>query len=723
MAGIQNAGNADKGGSSAARSETSLLSDTDLSNDEKSVAFIDGWFEDGKSRKLKLERNWFQNIEFLDGRQWVVWDTTTRRYRPEYMLPHRVRYAGNMCSAYVMTRAAKLLKDKPFLKVTPATDEPDDAEISKVSTKVIRYLWDQLKVQGEVLPEFVYSLLLFGTACLKVFYDPTAGPTLPLNSGPEEQLLKDAYGEDTDRRSFALGEAAVESVSPFHLFPDPTVARFDDCKWVLDVRRKTHDEIRELYPDKGRDVQSVDAVDARDHYESRVRNSAGSQIRSFSADSYVVPTSLVKELWVRPCMKYPQGYHVISAGGVVLLKENLPAWCGGKIPYFWLKDKRIPGRMWGGAVFDDLRPINKARNRVVSQHLENANLVANPPIRIPSGSQLRREAVTGKPGAVWKYVPMGPHRPEFVQPATLPDYVKGLPGMLESDAELVTGLNEPTMRASAPSNVRTASGLAALMKMDESRQAVAVNSMNSVLSETGAALLRVVAVSYKEERLARIVGTNDQLSVQRFQGSDLLGPNEAMPGVNYFDVEIRVETGFKSKEALREQLLSYAQVGLVNLQDDTERRWLLRTMDVGAPDDELFGHQTSIESQAHSENLWLARLEDQKYEELKAANVIGPHPWDEDEVHLRLHRSFMQRADFMKLPPEIWIRFQEHVREHEIRMQEAMAMAQPQPAPAGPQGGGQPQAPGGIGSMPGAAEQPRLPEPPKLEHTPFAGIV
>lgn len=734
MAGVEEPGGIDARGHGITRTggRELLLSDTDLRNDKQAAQFMESHYGEGRRTRSTLERNWHQNIQFYQGNQWIAWDQNLSQWRTRSALEQRVRYKANLVSSYVMTRASKLLRDKPFLVVNPATGEPEDIEIAQGSTRILRYIWDYLKVQGEALPDFIIDLLLFGTGCLKVYYDPAAGPRMAFDA--KDADLADTELEDGKVFSHAIGEVAVESVSPYYLYPDPSADSWKDIRWVMDARRLSLDEIRYQYPEKGRQVQDVGEPNQPEYFRDLIRGYSGSQRDSYNALERPVPAAVLKELWVKPNHQYPKGYHVISSGNVILKSEELPEWTGGEIPYYFLVDRKVPQRIWGSALTDDLRDINKTRNRHVSQIIENANLVGNPIIRNPTGSRVKGTDFQGKPGVIWQYMPTaGGHKPEFVTPPTLPNYVQDLPDRLEQDGHIVTGMNEPTMRASAPTNVRTASGLAALLKTDDSRQAVSVQMFSSCLSLVGSAVLRVVASEYKEERIAKIVGEKDQVFVFRFKGEDIEGDNAGIPGANYYDVEIRVDTGHRSKEATQQFLLQAAQLGLINLADDEERRKLLRMLDVGAADDAVFGEISIPEAQPRQENAWMSSLSDEDYQVRVESGVMVPHEWDDHDVHVRTHREYMQRVEFLRLPPERWIRFQDHVAHHQTLIQQQMVEQQLQAMAGGGGNGAQPPGPGlpgsgqssprGVQSLSGQPEEPNLPEPPNVEHTQFAGLV
>jgi hypothetical protein len=712
---------------------TLLISDTDFKNDKDVIHYIDSFYRDGKNRKLSYERNWYETIEMLVGNQWSTYDEAERRFRPNVKPAHRVRYTGNHLSAYIMTRRAKILREDPFIRVNPATNQPEDYDVAEISTKILRYLWDINGLQGLVLPSVATWLLVSGTGIIKVFFDPDRGPRVSLQAadlhGVDSDLVRGAFGEERDdissSRDIYLGEAAAESVSPFWVFPDPQAEHWEECGKLLDVRRRSLDWIRENYPRKGRDVNEEGRFGIREYYEQRLKDMQGGSVSGLAAGGASesgLPSALVKELWVKPSRDYPDGIYVVVANNVVLHNSGLPEWCEGSLPYFACVDKEIPTRIWGQATADDIKPINKLRNRAMSQIVENANLTGNPRVLLPIGCRVQPNSLKNKPGEVIPYVDLGGVRPSYLMPPPLPRHVQDLPDKLLEDIMMVSGLNEPTFRSAAPTGVRTSSGLAQLIKEDDTRLGVIIKSFYRMLSLVGGMLLKVVAYEYDDNRLGRVLGDHNNFDVFHFKGKDLLGRNVNLPGANYFDVRISTDTGHRSKAAQQEFLMNAASVGLVNLQDPIERRWLLRMLDIGAPDDSLFGDLRLTEAQAKIEDRFMAQASDEEWEIISITNSIGPHPWDVDEDHLKCHTEFMRRPDFLKLletHPERALRFQKHVMDHERavvdkQMKAAMGAATggglaPQAMPPqGQEGSGMPSPPSPRMSMsrPGVPQMP-----------------
>jgi len=708
--------------------------------DPDTVAFVDAWHEDGVRRRVNLERIWFRNIEFFEGNQWVGWNPSEQLYSPARAPSWRVRYTGNLCAVYAITKAAKILQQRPVVFVYPATPSPEDARIARTAQAVLRYY---ARVQGHqyrAISDFVYWLIITGLGVFRWGWDPLAGPLreLPPNHDglvpPEiaRRLWGDVKRKPGEDRSFAVGEPYLRAVSPFHVFPDPAATSWDSCRWIMEASRKPLDWFSDRWGKKGDLVEPEGTSDTHDFYEQRIRDV--DSYRSYMTESQPdLPSAVVKELWVKPCRRYPRGYYVITAGQWVLERGELPEWCEGGLPYSTAFDKPTPGKLWPDATFNDIVPPQKGRNRAVSMVIENGNVVGSPPLLLPAQCRVNEKDVTGGPGNIIPYFAIGGHRPEYLQPAALPDYVKSLPDAFERDVMLIAGMNEPTLGGRAPPNVRTASGLAQLMQQDDARLVVEVEAFNGALSRGYAGFLRVCAELVAEERLATIT-EDSRVDLMRFTGKDLVGEQGQRIGANYFNVDARIDAGFKSRAATQEFLLNLSAGGIIRVDNDEERRWLVREMRIGADDDAIFGSVLRREEQARLENVLLAHATEEGFASPLVQSRLGPWEWDDHEVHIAAHLDYMRRTAFVELVAanqQVAMRFQEHLREHETNMQMeilkqagiAAPMMGPGPAGQPPLAPGQknPGDPGVAlaklkgGSRPGVGEAPRQPRPPELD--------
>ena len=660
-----------------------LISDAKLDTDKGALSFIDAQYHGQRARKSRIERRWAENLDMYAGDHWP----RTRLTEGETPVSGRVRYIANLLSAYVQTRKAKMLKVKPTVKVNPATNQVEDHDIAKTSTRVMKYLWACLKMNGHVLPRAIDWFLTTGFVGFKTVWDPQGGRYLKFTEeemSSAKDVLEEHFGEE--KAQLFEGEVRIEPVSGFWIYPDPSAESWEDLDWILDIRLRSLDWIRNRYPKRGRKVTD-EGKDPRNYYETRGRYDDTTEFGIAGAHSGErIPAAYVKELWVKPCPTYPDGVHVIVAHERVLQPmQPLPPECKGELPYAFAVDKPIPGTLWPRAIYDDAKVIQKGFNRSRSQIIENANLAANPKILIPAGCRVEPDSLTNRPGEVIPYVSVQGQEPHYMQTPAMPDYLKNLPDQLQGDFMAITGHNEPTFRAAAPTNVRTSSGLSQLINEDDSRLSSQIETLNKALCDVGRFCLNSAAVNYDSPRMARVMGDRDKIESFSFTGKDLVGETG---GADYADVEIMIDSGHRSKQAQQEFILNLVNMGLINRENEAERRWALRAMDAGTPDDDMFGSTPMAEAQARAENRWMAQMPDELYMDLIRMDMSGAKEWDDHDEHLKVHDEFMRTLDFFKLmeaEPERIQRFLVHRNEHrDMLAQKAMDDA----AMAGLQGGG-----------------------------------
>src|SRR5690606_26562840 len=94
-----------------------------------------------KNARIAFERQWYINLAFNAGRQYIVPMETplggTRLTVPR-VPPHRVRLVINLVRKAVIKEQAKLSMNKPIPTVMPATNETEDLTAANVSEQILK---------------------------------------------------------------------------------------------------------------------------------------------------------------------------------------------------------------------------------------------------------------------------------------------------------------------------------------------------------------------------------------------------------------------------------------------------------------------------------------------------------------------------------------------------------------------------------------------------------
>src|SRR5690606_8768548 len=100
-------------------------------------SYIDERVKIGLEARMPYERQWWINLAFLAGQQWVVWNPQTRTLELPKAPSWRVRMTINHIEPMVRTALAKLTKNRPVSEVQPASTEERDINAARTGTKFL----------------------------------------------------------------------------------------------------------------------------------------------------------------------------------------------------------------------------------------------------------------------------------------------------------------------------------------------------------------------------------------------------------------------------------------------------------------------------------------------------------------------------------------------------------------------------------------------------------
>src|SRR5262252_6848509 len=139
------------------------------------VAWADNLFARAKRMREPFERQWYMNLAFYFGRQYVQWLTPStqniaRLYEPAAPT-WRVRLVSNKCRPLIRNEVSKLTKEEPQSFVRPRGSDDDDLQAARAAEMISEYEMDELHY-NRVLRRSVFWMCLLGTAFIKDSYDP-----------------------------------------------------------------------------------------------------------------------------------------------------------------------------------------------------------------------------------------------------------------------------------------------------------------------------------------------------------------------------------------------------------------------------------------------------------------------------------------------------------------------------------------------------------------------
>lgn len=651
---------------------------TDWTDEKDIVSFVGGMWDTRRQRRSWIERQWYINIAFYLGHQWLEWDESRGQlYRPSAP-PWRVRLTANLVQGITRKIVSTIMRQKPIWSVMPATGDQDDIVAARVNEKTLKYYWGILACD----PKFNDALNWMSTTGLGIWrlhWDPNKASEMVLDESDVEDVnlkgrLKDL--QKTGKNRINLGEADVEVKSPFEIDPDPWARSFEEVQWVMETTRRPIQWLKDRYPKTSDDLQPED-VDELNFFERRIADLAGPNSATFSGGRHSLAGVRgqqdminVHEVWGLPFGKFPRGIYTVVAGDSVHDVRANQFRGNGEValPYMWYEEIKVPGRLWPTCALEQAISLQAEYNRGRSQVIENRNQMGRPKWLVPKGANLGDYALTSEPGEVVEHT-FG-HAPIAWTPPPLPPYVLRTLELARLDIQDVAQIHDVT-QGKQPGSVRSGTAINALQEQDLSVLAPTMQGIEFQLKKFGSMLLELLSRKVKEPRLLKITGKNELYDVFQFTGSDLTGKNKDKTGVNYFDVRVNLGTQLPLTPDGRRQFISeLAQAGILDTQADKRR--ILELLELGSEEPLYDEARLDIANQRQENRIMLDK-----------EIPMEVRTYDDDLIHLEVIDNFQKTPDYASRRTDISDAiFEDHRQLHIAQIQAKQAGQAPEPGGA-----------------------------------------
>lgn len=622
---------------------------------EEIASWADREFERMHTARLSIERQWLLNLSFNKGKHWVTWGPAVNQARrleePKNQPPWRIRLTVNKVQPYIRREMARLSSQKPRGYVLPRSQEETDRHAARSALSILDFLHEELELDD------VHDLADWWT-CIT-----------------GSSFYKVRWTEELDPETNQPGRLRCDVIRPFDFYvSDIEETRIKEQEFVCQTGMLRIGEIAEKW---GVDV-------AADGYSSdtdqRVR-SVMSVFNQEKGDDFAV----VKEFWIKRCPRYPNGLVLATCNGMLLpyepqdpsdqllqsdisaevdpneqlfralgidvgklsklneegetgvsLSDVEPKRTAEHIPpgtiEFPFGHGRLPfiprGHTKSGLFYDtsfveQIIPLQREYNRSRSQIVENKNLTSRPQWAIPLGA-VNRSELTTEPGAVISYSP-GFSPPEPIKPPQLPNYVVDHVRLTAEEMDELASQNDVS-KGDVPPNVEAATAIAYLQEKDDAAVGYAVRSKERAIQEISIQLLKLVQEFWTEERLIRVVGTNEVFDAYQFKGSQLRG-----------NTDYRVVPGSglpRSRAAQEAKLMQMMETGMIPVPAG------LRMMDMPDVADVVRDYEVDT-IEADKENLVMSKGE-----------YAQVYVWQDHVAHLDEHDKFKKQEQYKHLNDE-----------------------------------------------------------------------
>lgn len=591
---------------------------------EELLADIFADFRKRQEERRTLERQWQLDLEYLHGNQYCEITPRGEVEEEEKSFYWQNRSVFNHIAPIIDSRVARLTRVKPVLSVRAAGAEESDVKNAKLATELLNSAYNRLNL-GDAIAKTTGWSESCGTGFYFIGWNPDAG-----------KLLGKANGNDVYE-----GDIAVESVSPFEIYPDSLCFEtIEDCESIIRARAVKAADVERLYG------VTVDGGDV-DAYGSLV---------GVAQKTVVHDSVLVLEKYERPSKDFPNGRLIVACEKSILYVGELPYVNGveGRRTFPFVKQNSIDkaGCFFGTSMVDRLIPVQKAYNAVKNRKQEFLNRLTMGVVAVEDGSvdtdELAEEGLS--PGKIIVYR-QGSTPPSLMGMGAIPSDLSREEERLLNEFILLSGVSEfsrSTDVAAGTSGV----ALQLLIDQEDARLNSVTENVREAVKEFAKQIIRLFKQFASSTRLLRTAGEHGKVEIYYFNASDL-GSDDVV-----FDTESELAfTPAQKKSAVYELL----NTGLLSdesgkISERTKAKVL-----------EILGFG-SIDNTLDIEGLHLNKAAEENISGFKES--VDVDDYDDHKLHIAEHTRFLlsSESEAMRKDERRKKNALEHLRLHKLAL-------------------------------------------------------
>lgn len=659
--------------------EEAALPKTGYENEEKIKSLVNSIRKGAQSQRWILERDWFRNVLFYLGNQWIIFDKTDRRWRERKLRPSVPKPMTNRYAATVDTILPVVTGQKPLISIGPATDDTEDKAAADVAERLIPVLEEEVGM-SLIRPQISKWVVLTGNCFGVSIWNKNGGKGRtyihleqclqcgkqlgPIEIADNNDSCPDCGGEQfqplENTRSYPEGCLEFEVHSPFEAMIDFTKP-LHKSDYYQSAQSFTLDYIRATWPDK---LSKISADQKGDNTGQQYLNAIAysTELTGFgsSRGTETTENAIVTRTWHLPTPDFPEGLYAVECAGIIAESGPLYSYkvdsMGNKsffLPVTHYKYQEVPGRVWAKTPCDDLVPKQIQRNElesliqlIIMRGIYNAILL---------GPGTNISTLSGEAGQIIKYSGM---EPKVVNSASVPAAVFEWLTKIDSEFEELAGTFD-VIKGKNPTGVEAGVALQLLSDRAMSRFGPVFDNYDESHRQWADHALSLFKLYADTERINVIEGKKGSYKVDKFSKADLTG-----------SVNIKTEsTKARPQSQLMQQLAvqQLEQMGIINPQLPTTRLKIAQLYGMGNLVEDMDDEQMYATSE------WEKIMQGIP---AQVSMLIDNH-----EIHIAQHKKDARNSDFMSAPKEIQAQGILHIMNHMQSMMQLQAALNPQPAP------------------------------------------
>lgn len=681
-------------------------------------------------RRWLIERNWYGNVLFHLGQQWVSYDQNTRRWKNRRLSPTVPTPITNYFRSTLDTVKSAIAQHEPRYVGIPTRDDARAVAAAAATDSQLKIVMKEGKFD-RARAKMLDWLLLTGNAFQEIVWDNSE--ETGLEAIPREVCVDcgEVYKADALDPNVAQcprcggmlvesstqfdwlprGEIRFDSLSPFQVFLDSSIEELEDQPFILVGQSFTQEQIQMRWDVKldGGFVGGGSTNTSLLHQDAipAIVPGVSTPIASAGQDPNA-KRSIVWRAYIKMHEKFPKGAYIAMTNDGTLLDRKTPyphrlkAGNGQKFyPLTHYKFGTVGGRAWGYSPADDLLPKQYQLNKAESLVTMIVSRMANPVWLIPAMSNPSR--ITGDIGVQIEYTPVGGAVPNRVAgaeaPQTLIKYIQDIRQSFEELSGAFAAVKGKSMGSRTPVGT-----VQALQERGFGRWSTVFSGLELGYQDIAKKAMEVWRQNAHSPRVTAIKDAIGGFTFQEFMGAD------------WDDgVEVEVEAGSSRPHTQAEKQTTYmelAQIGALDFTDEAQKVKMLEDLGMvnmrpGVEEDTKHAYKENAEflGWARQQAESLQAVTDPQMQEMLAMQAAAQMPVhvvpivDDHAVHFLTHRRLALTEEFKLLPSQIQQAWYMHMLQHQADMMASKIIKGMMP-PGGPtaEGAGKPGAPPGGGS-------------------------
>lgn len=466
---------------------------------EKSLKLAQELMSQGKAARAEIDKDWKKRQDYYEGKQWQS---------EKFASLYKSKPVMNIIRQSIQSQLPILTDNRPGFSILPR--EPGDFDFASMLAELVDNWWDNNSMD-QVMVEALMDSMILDAAILKTTWDPSK--------------------ED------GVGDINVEVVNPFDIYVPYGATDFNkNCPWVIHRTWKPVADLKEQFPefaDEIKDDSKAQSVDKQMSTDTEIKLVSPTDQYSppgmggMSTQDDQRKTAEVWEIWMTDGTientidndgkevtkkKYPKGCILTVLPNQKIRLQKVPnPYSHGKWPFTRIVDTILPRQLWGEGEAKVLMQIQRMLNKSLAHVFDNLNLMANPVWLVEDDSGITPEMITNQISSVLLCRPgsnsMNKVKRDFAP--SMPPSMDAVLNLIFRMSEMSSGIGEVS-QGRKPPGVNAAAAIESLQEAANTRIRLKERNLQGSLQQLGTQIVALMLQYYKEPRVARITGKDNQ---------------------------------------------------------------------------------------------------------------------------------------------------------------------------------------------------------------------